>query len=208
VTWRLRARIEELEDISTARQRLDEHIPMVTNMQATKEELLETMFPVGTAPRLYNEEPRPAEGITESAECRVQLSSWSEAEKRRRSSSVEGTDGRQFWIRVAEGRTWEREAEESPLLEAVARNHWRRQAGWKRLSGCYGELWIVHISGSTVITCSSECVKSSYPIHTLSTVTQPKYMTIRYSSVHQSGKQSPSGVGEAFFWGSPIIWIV
>jgi hypothetical protein len=64
-------------------------VPEETSTAATKEELLETVFSVGSAPRLYNEEPRPAE-------CRVQLSSATEAQKRWRSSSVEGIAGRQF----------------------------------------------------------------------------------------------------------------
>jgi hypothetical protein len=29
-------------------------------------------------------------------------------------------------------------------------------AGWEKLSGCYGDLWIVDISGGAVIACSSE----------------------------------------------------
>jgi hypothetical protein len=37
-------------------------------------------------------------------------------------------------------RTWAREAEESPLLEAVARERLVKTAGWKRLSGCCGDL--------------------------------------------------------------------
>jgi hypothetical protein len=53
-----------------------------------------------------------------------------------------------------------REAEESPLLEAVARGRLlKTQQIGKRLTGCCGDLSIVEISDSVVITCSSEwCV--------------------------------------------------
>jgi hypothetical protein len=52
------------------------------------------------------------------------------------------------------------EAEESPLLEAVARERLVKIAGCKRFSGCCGDLLIVEISDSAVITCSSEsCCK-------------------------------------------------
>jgi hypothetical protein len=54
------------------------------------------MFSVGSAPRLYNEEPWPAEKILELVECCVQLSSSRETEKIRRSSSVEEITGRHF----------------------------------------------------------------------------------------------------------------
>jgi hypothetical protein len=52
-----------------------------------------------------------------------------------------------------------REAEVSPLLEAVSRERLVKTATWKRLSGCCYDLLIVEISGGTVITCSFEwCV--------------------------------------------------
>jgi hypothetical protein len=36
---------------------------------------------------------------------------------------------------------------------------WWSHSGWKRLSGCCGELWVVEISSGAVIACSSEwCV--------------------------------------------------
>jgi hypothetical protein len=48
------------------------------------------------------------------------------------------------------------EAEESPLLEAVARGMLlKTQQAGKRLSGCYGDLSIVEISCGVVVTCSS-----------------------------------------------------
>jgi hypothetical protein len=57
-----------------------------------------------------------------------------------------------------EERTWACEAEESPLLEAVAME-WlagKYTACRYRLSGCCGDLWIVEISSGAVIACSSE----------------------------------------------------
>jgi hypothetical protein len=53
------------------------------------------------------------------------------------------------------------EAEESPLLEAVARERLLKitQAG-KILSGCCGDLLSVEISDSAAITCNSEwCIQ-------------------------------------------------
>jgi hypothetical protein len=58
-----------------------------------------------------------------------------------------------------EDRTSAQEAEESPLLEPVARERLMTQQAGKRLSGCCGDLWSVEISDGDVITCSSEsCV--------------------------------------------------
>jgi hypothetical protein len=56
--------------------------------------------------------------------------------------------------------TWAREDEESPLLAAAARERLvKTTVGWKRLSGCSGDLWIVETSGGAVTACSSEsCV--------------------------------------------------
>jgi hypothetical protein len=65
VTRRLKAGIVEPEEASTAMQRFDKHVPAATNTQATIEELFETVFSVGSATRLYDEDPRPAEEITE-----------------------------------------------------------------------------------------------------------------------------------------------
>jgi hypothetical protein len=60
-----------------------------------------------------------------------------------------------------EERIWERKAEESPLLEAIARERlMKRQQAGKRFSGCCGDLWIVEISGGAVIASTSEsCIK-------------------------------------------------
>jgi hypothetical protein len=52
---------------------------------------------------------------------------------------------------------WAREAEESPLLEAVARERLlKTQQAGNRLSGCCGDLKNVEIRDGAVITCSSE----------------------------------------------------
>jgi hypothetical protein len=54
-----------------ARQRLSKQVPAVTKKQAKIEVLLSCddgiAFSVRIAPRLYNEYPRPSEGITEEA---------------------------------------------------------------------------------------------------------------------------------------------
>jgi hypothetical protein len=42
-------------------------------------------------------------------------------------------------------------AKESSLLEAVARERLVKTAGWRRLSGCCGDLSILEISGDAVI---------------------------------------------------------
>jgi hypothetical protein len=52
-------------------------------------------------------------------------------------SSVEN----EFCTGGCEERTRAREAEGSPLLGAVARERLVKTAGWKRLSGCCGDLW-------------------------------------------------------------------
>jgi hypothetical protein len=52
---------------------------------------------------------------------------------------------------------WAREAKESQLLEAVARQRLlKAQQAGKKLSWCCGDLWIVEISSGAVSTCSSE----------------------------------------------------
>jgi hypothetical protein len=83
------------------------------------------------------------------------------------SSNLENSWGTQpvvswvvFYTGGYEESTWAHEAEEFPLLEAVARERLVKteQAG-KGLSGCYGDLWIVEISSGAAIACSSEsCV--------------------------------------------------
>jgi hypothetical protein len=66
----------------------------------------------------------------------------------------------EFCMGDCEDRTWEREAEESPLLEAVAKEQlMKTQQAGKSLSRCCGDLWIVEISGDAVKACNSEsCV--------------------------------------------------
>jgi hypothetical protein len=44
------------------RQRFGKHVPAAKNTHATIEESLETVFSIGSAPRLYNEDPRLAVG--------------------------------------------------------------------------------------------------------------------------------------------------
>jgi hypothetical protein len=44
----------EPEKTSIARQRLGKQVPAATNTQVTVDELLETVFLVGSASRLYN----------------------------------------------------------------------------------------------------------------------------------------------------------
>jgi hypothetical protein len=46
----------------------------------------------------------------------------------------------EFFTGGCEDRTSGREAKESPLLEAVARERLVKTAGWKSLSGCCGDL--------------------------------------------------------------------
>jgi hypothetical protein len=85
------------------------------------------------------------------------------------------TIGATFRLITAESRdirrivkTWAREPEGSPVLEAVVRERLlKTQQSVKRLSGCCDELWIVEISSSVVITCSSEwCIQVfNKPIH-------------------------------------------
>jgi hypothetical protein len=59
-----------------------------------------------------------------------------------------------------EEKTWALEAEESQLLEVVTRERLlKTQQAGKRLSWCCDDLWIVEISGDSVLTCSSDwCV--------------------------------------------------
>jgi hypothetical protein len=67
----LKAGIVQPEETFTVRQRLGKHVPAATNTKAKIEELLETVFSVGSVPRLYNEDPRPAEIIIGSLEIAV-----------------------------------------------------------------------------------------------------------------------------------------
>jgi hypothetical protein len=61
----------------------------------------------------------------------------------------------EFCTGGCEDRTCAREAEESPLLEAVARERpVKTQQAGKTLNGRCGDLWIVEISGDALIACS------------------------------------------------------
>jgi hypothetical protein len=66
----------------------------------------------------------------------------------------------EFCTGVCEQRTWTREADESSVLEAVARERvMKTQQAGKTFSVRYGDLWIVKISGGDVTACSSDsCV--------------------------------------------------
>jgi hypothetical protein len=55
VTYRLKSRSAEREETSVAREWLGKHIPVATSTHATVKELLEAMFSMQSAPRLYKE---------------------------------------------------------------------------------------------------------------------------------------------------------
>jgi hypothetical protein len=50
----------EPKETYIARQRIGKHVPAATNTQITMAESFETVFSVGSALRLYNEDPTPA----------------------------------------------------------------------------------------------------------------------------------------------------
>jgi hypothetical protein len=56
VTWRLKAGIVEPEETYNVRQRLSKQVSAATDMQATTEELLRTMFTIRSVPSGYKEE--------------------------------------------------------------------------------------------------------------------------------------------------------
>jgi hypothetical protein len=100
---------------------------------------------------------------------RENLRSW-QSQQRTGSRIPDEIAGKQSYTSVSEGTAWAREDEESPLLEAVTRERLLKTAGWKGLSGCCGRLWSVKISGSAVITCSSEWrvqvhLSNQYPVY-------------------------------------------
>jgi hypothetical protein len=66
----------------------------------------------------------------------------------------------EFCTGGCEERMWAREAEESPLLEVVARERLKKtQQASKRFSCCYSDLWFVEINDGAVIAYSSKsCV--------------------------------------------------
>jgi hypothetical protein len=84
----------------------------------------------------------------------VQLSSSKKAEKKWRYSWV--VSWQEFCMGGCEDRTWGREDEESPLLDAVARERLITQQAGKGLAGAVmiGELWRSAVA--LLITCSSE----------------------------------------------------
>jgi hypothetical protein len=52
----LKARTVEPEGTPTARQSLGKHVPAATNMQASREKLLEAVFVMQSMPKLHTEE--------------------------------------------------------------------------------------------------------------------------------------------------------
>jgi hypothetical protein len=112
----------------------------------TIEVLLEAVLSVGSALRLYSEDPSLAEcrsvGWMKWSRVlvseRVQLSSAREVEKRQRYSQLAVDE--EFCMGGSDKRTWAWESEEFPLLEAVARV-WlsRSQQAQKSHSECYGD---------------------------------------------------------------------
>jgi hypothetical protein len=76
-------------------------------------------------------------------------------------------------------RTWMREAAESPLLEAVTRERLVKTAGWKRLSECCGDLWIVEISDGAVIGCGSESYAKVVNKSNIQSITPSRGNTIK-----------------------------
>jgi hypothetical protein len=53
--------------MAIAREQLGKYASVVTDTHAAIEELLEAVFSVGSAPRLHNEDPRPAESVPSGA---------------------------------------------------------------------------------------------------------------------------------------------
>jgi hypothetical protein len=111
-----------------SRQRIGKHVPTATNTNTTIALLLETVFSTPSVQSRYKED-----NWSDPVSCQLRV---------------------EFCKGDCEDRTWAREAEESPLLEAVAKERlMKTQQAGKRLSGCCGDLWIVALSDSAVITC-------------------------------------------------------
>jgi hypothetical protein len=126
--------------------------------------MLETVFSMWSVLRSYLEDNWGDQWVVswelfvESQPVKRRLGGWCEMAARLGVASCRLTV--EFYTWGCEDRTRAREAEEFPLLEVVARERLvKTQQVQKRLSGCCGDLWIVEISDSAVITCSSEwCV--------------------------------------------------
>jgi hypothetical protein len=103
VTWRLKAGIMEPEETYFASRRLGKHVPAAKNTQATLEVFLETMFSIRSVQSVYRRR---------KFRFRSDVCSW---------DLKGGCPVQLFWTRVGEGRPWAREAEEFPVIEAVAR---------------------------------------------------------------------------------------
>jgi hypothetical protein len=74
-------------------------------------------------------------------------------------------------------------AEESPLLEAVARERLLKTAGWIRLSGCCGDLRVVEIAMvlQLLVVTSGVCKWSVNPFTNPNPVSSHAYYVIIYS---------------------------
>jgi hypothetical protein len=139
----------------TGRCRISKHVPAAMNTHSTIELLLETAFTASSVQNGYKEN---------TANQLVSLKSTCEQTTRR--LVWNGRQPRIYYKRIefctghCEDRTWTREAEESPLSEAVAREGlMKTQQAGKSLSWCYGDSLSVEISGGAVIICNSEsCV--------------------------------------------------
>jgi hypothetical protein len=148
VTRRLKAGIVYLVETSIVRQRLSQHIPVATNTQETIELVLKTMFSVQSASsKVTLTLTQTVLSVTE-----MRKGGW-----------------KAMVIQFSWGNNWEAVLNENRQRKDLDAGSWRISAvrsrcqgtagedtaGWKRLSGCCGDLWIVEISGGAVITDSS-----------------------------------------------------
>jgi hypothetical protein len=60
-------------------------------------------------------------------------------------------------------------------------------AGWKRLSGCCGDLWIVEISGGAVIACSSDHVCKCKCVSITPTSNYPETSIVTHTCDNMNG---------------------
>jgi hypothetical protein len=108
---------------------------------------------------------------------------WALQERLRRDGAVVDS-WQEFYTDGFDKRTWAREAEESPLLEAAARERVvKSQQAARRLSWCCGFLWSVQLSDNAVIIVVSSGVcrwsinpfTNLYPVY----IHTSKIMTVR-----------------------------
>jgi hypothetical protein len=140
---------------TVCRQRIGKHVPAATN--TTIESLLETVFSIPSMQSGYNEDNLGRPGWlsvvgwqrVENQPVKRRLGGWCEMAA---SLGVSCQLRVEFCTGGCEDRTWARVAEESPLLEAIARKRLMTQQAAGRLSGCCGDLWSVEISDNAVVT--------------------------------------------------------